>query len=88
MPDPPINAQLIAFALVQHWQRASLGEIYREIEKLLPDWPDRYKDHDVFEASVRSTIEYYCPQSENYRAGNEAFFERVGRRRLSTCSCR
>jgi hypothetical protein len=79
MSKPSIHIQLVAVAVSQRGSKASLREIYRGIETLVPDWPNTYKNRESFEGAVRAVIERHCPQSEKYEMGTEAFFERVDR---------
>lgn len=81
MSNAPFGVQLVAAAFVEAGERADLSAVYRNMAALFPDWPDHYKDEASFRATVRSTIESYCPQSENYQEDREAFFERIARGR-------
>lgn len=75
------NAKLVATALLEFDGDAGLRDIYRQVERLLPNWPEFYKSAETFHATVRHTIECHCPQSENYKSGETAYFERTARGR-------
>jgi hypothetical protein len=84
MSDLSINAKMVAIAVVHLGGEANLSEIYAKIRELSPEWPKSYKDDQSFEATVRHTIETYCPQSENWSYEREALFEKVDRGRYRT----
>lgn len=71
----------MAGALVFLNRPADLREIYREVGDLVPNWQDAYKNEESFHATIRSTIESYCPQSEKWTPDREAIFENVDRGR-------
>jgi hypothetical protein len=79
--DLPANLKFIATALVLAGGEADLSDIYAQAARVLPTCPDYYKNEDTFHATIRHTLESYCPQSENYTPDREAFFEKVSRGR-------
>ena len=81
MSDLPVNLQIVAGALVFLKGTANLRDIYREVADLVPSWREYYKSEDSLHATIRSTIESYCPQSEKWAADREAMFEKVDRGR-------
>ena len=81
MSDLPVNLQIVAGALVFLNRTANLRDIYREVADLVPNWPEYYKSEESFHATIRSTLESYCPQSEKWAADREAMFENIDRGR-------
>jgi hypothetical protein len=77
----PVNLQIVAGALIFLGGTANLGEIYQEVANLVPDWREFYKSEDSFHATIRSTLESHCPQSEKWVPQREAMFEKIDRGR-------
>lgn len=77
MTELPINAQLVAGAIVLLRDEADLGDIYVQVAKLLPTWKDHYKNEESFHGTIRATLEGHSPQSAKWDASREALFERV-----------
>jgi hypothetical protein len=79
--DLPLNVALVAVAFHRAGGEATLDRIYQEMRTLDPEWQLRYKSEDVFEATIRKTIEDYCPQSQNFSPTRPPFFQRLGQGR-------
>lgn len=72
---------LIAIAILELGGKADLQSIYRRFVADNPALVPNYKDRASLEATIRATIQNHCPQSEGFRAGTHAFFEKIGRGR-------
>lgn len=81
MADLPDNLKFVGTTLVVAGGEADLAEIYAAAARVVPSWEEVYKDEESFRATIRHTLESYCPQSENYSPERVAFFEKVSRGR-------
>lgn len=75
--DLSFNLAVIGAAMMRRGGRASLLQIYRDVREVNPDWCSRYGADETLAATVRTTIEDHCPQSENYSTRLPALFERL-----------
>jgi hypothetical protein len=75
----PLNPMLVAIAISELGGKADLQAIYKRFATDNPDLVRNYKDRASLEATIRATIQNHCPQSESYREGTKAFFEKIAR---------
>lgn len=78
LPDMP---KFVAQAILDFGLEANLRDIYGAAARIFPQWTQHYKNEDSFHASIRHTLESYCPECENYRLEREPLFRKVDRGR-------
>ncbi len=76
----PVNENIIIKAIENLGGKAKAQYISPEVAKIMNEepYPQSYKDYRSFYGTVQAKIESYCPESDNYKEGNEKLFSRVG----------
>jgi hypothetical protein len=76
-----LNPMLVVMVISELGGKADLQTIYRRFAEDNAEQLGNYKNKESLEATIRATIQNHCPQSESYRQGTEAYFEKIGRGR-------